>query len=165
MYQDDIRQGLSVLSPYGRMTLKGELAMTGWIDWLRNLRGVQWLALVALLCAYAVIAMPFLGMPWNRMEDFVALLMILGVFVLLAAGGKTVAAGPGRSGFGHLGRVAMAMMFLWGQPWWPVPRPQQASDFWVFIWPFIILVNATQILSAQAPDSKGAALEEEPGLA
>jgi len=139
--------------------------MTGWIDWLRNLRGVQWLALVALLCAYAVIAMPFLGMPWNRMEDFVALLMILGVFVLLANGGKTVAARPGRSGFGHLGRVAMAMMFLWGQPWWPVPRPQQASDFWVFIWPFIILVNATQILSARAPDPKGTAFDEEPGLA
>jgi hypothetical protein len=139
--------------------------MTGWIDWLRKLDWVQRLALVALLCAYAVIAMPFLGMPWKRMEDIGILVILLAAFLLFAAGGKTTAARPGPSGLGHLGGVAMAMMFLWGQPWWPVPRPQQASDFWVFIWPFIILVNATRILLAKAPQLDRAALKEEPGLA
>jgi len=59
----------------------------------------------------------------------------------------------------------MAMMFLWGQPWWPIPRPQQASDFWLFIWPFIILVNATRVLLAKAPQRDSVTLDEEPGLA
>jgi len=59
----------------------------------------------------------------------------------------------------------MAMMFLWVQPWWPIPRPQQASDFWLFIWPFIILVNATRVLLAKAPQRDSVTLDEEPGLA
>jgi hypothetical protein len=139
--------------------------MTGWIDRLRKLDWVQWLALIALLCTYAVIAMPFLGVSWTRTHDFAALLTVLGAFVLFAAGGRTVAARPGPSGLGHLGGVAMVMMFLWGQPWWPVPRPQQSSDFWVFVWPFFILVHATRILATRPPDRESAALDEEPGLA
>jgi Na+/proline symporter len=138
--------------------------MTRWIEWLRKLDWVQWLALIALFCTYAVIAMPFLGLSWKRTEDFSLLVIILGAFLLFAAGGKTTRARPGPSGLSHLGRVAMALMFLWGQPWWPVPRPQQASDFWVFVWPFIILVNATRILLAESPDRDSAALEEQPGL-
>jgi Na+/proline symporter len=139
--------------------------MTRWIEWLRKLDWVQWLALVALLCTYAVIAMPFLGMPWKRTEHFAALLVLLGAIVLIVGSRRSIAARSGPSGLSHLGSVAMIMMLLWGQSWWPVPRPQQASDFWVFVWPFIILVNATQILSTRAPDPKGAALDEEPGLA
>jgi Na+/proline symporter len=139
--------------------------MTERIDWLRRLDWVQWLALVALLGAYAVIAMPFLGVPWKRMEDFVVLLMLFGALVLFAGGGKTAAARPGPSGLSHLGSVAMVLMFFWGQPWWPVPRPQQASDFWVFVWPFIIVVNATRILLAKAPELDSRTLDEEPGLA
>lgn len=145
--------------------MKRGLAMTRLIDWLRKLDWVQWLALVALVCAYAVIAMPFLGMPWKRMEDIGILVILLGAVLLFAAGGKTTTARPGPSGFSHLGGVAMAMMFLWGQPWWPIPRPQQASDFWLFIWPFIILVNATRVLLAKAPQRDSVTLDEEPSLA
>ena len=139
--------------------------MTGWADWLRQLRGVQWLALVTLLCAYVVIAMPFLGVPWKRMEDLVALLMILGAILLFAISGKKAPARPEPSGLNHVGGVAMAMMFFWGQPWWSVPHPQQASDFWVFIWPFIILMRATPVLSTRVTDRDRGVLDEEPGLA
>jgi len=71
--------------------------MTRLIDWLRKLDWVQWLALVALVCAYAVIAMPFLGMPWKRMEDIGLLVILLGAVLLFAAGGKTTTARPGPS--------------------------------------------------------------------
>ena len=139
--------------------------MTGWIDWLRKLDWVEWLALLALVCAYAVIAMPFLGMPWKRAEDFSLLLVFVGAILFIAGSQRSIAARSGSSGLSQLGGVAMIMMLLWGQSWWPVPRPQQASNFWVFVWPFIILVNATHILSARAPDPKRATLDEEPDLA
>lgn len=139
--------------------------MTERIDWLRKLDWVQWLALVALLCAYAVIAMPFLGVPWKRAEEFAILAMFCSAILLLAESRGRRAARSGPSGFSHLGGVAMVMMILWGQPWWSVPCPQQAADFQVFVWPFLILVNATRILSAQATDRDDAVLEREPGLA
>jgi hypothetical protein len=139
--------------------------MTRWIDWLRKLDWLQWLALVALLSAYAVIAMPFLGVSWKRMEDFGPWVILLAAVLLISDGGKRVAVRQGVSGLGHLGVVAMIMMFLWGQPWWSVSRPQQADDFWLFIWPFVLLVNATRILLAGAPDRDGTAREKEPGLA
>ncbi|MGN6820141.1 MAG: hypothetical protein ACTHJR_15865 [Sphingomonas sp.] len=139
--------------------------MAGWIDWLRKLDWVQWLALIALLCAYAVIAMPFFGISWERTGDFAELLIILGAFQLFTAGGRRDRIGRAPSGFGHLGAVAMVMMFLWGQPWWSIPRPQQASDFWVFVWPFFILVNAIRVLSVQPPDRDGTAVDRELDLA
>jgi len=139
--------------------------MTGWIDWLRKLGGRQWLALIVLLFAYAVIAMPFLGLPWKRANDFSFLLVLPGSILLLIEGRWGIATKSGPSGFSHLGRTAMVMMLLWGQPWWPVPRPQQPDDFWVFVWPFLIVVNATRILLAEAPDPDSAALDEEPRLA
>jgi Na+/proline symporter len=147
------------------MVPEGERVMTRWIEWLRKLDWMQWLALVALACSYAVIALPFLGVPWKRAADFGTLLLISGAFFLFVTGRRAAAAKSGPSGLSHLGGVAMVMMLLWGQPWWPVPRPQQASDFWFFVWPFIILINATHILSARAPDPDSTARDEEPGLA
>jgi len=138
--------------------------MTGWIEWLRKLDWVQWLALVALACSYAVIALPFLGMPWKRAEDVALLLVFLGAILLIVGSRRDIAARSEPSGLSHLGGIAMIMMVLWGQSWWPVPRPQQASNFWVFVWPFIIVVYATRIL-ATPPAREGAALDEEPGLA
>ena len=139
--------------------------MTGWIDRLRKLDWVQWLALIALLCTYAVIAMPFLGMPWKRVEDFGLWIVLLAAVLLIVDGGKRTAVRQGASGLGHVGVVAMVMMLLWGQSWLPIQRPQQPNDFLVFIWPFIILVNATRILSAGPRISKRAARDREPDLA
>jgi|GEM_PF-2851046 len=139
--------------------------MTGWIDWLRKLDWVQWLALVALLCAYAVIAMPFLGVPWKRMEDFGLWIILLAAVLLIIDGGKRTAVRQGASGLGHVGVVAIIMVTLWGQPWITVQLPQQASDFWVFIWPFVILVNGTRILGAGPPIRGRAARDREPDLA
>jgi hypothetical protein len=139
--------------------------MTRWIEWLRKLDWVQWLALVALVCSYVVIALPFLGVPWKRAEDFALLIVFLGAILLIVGSRRSIAARSEPSGLGHLGAVAMIMMLLWGQSSWPVPRPQQASDFWVFVWPFFILVYATRILATRPPAREGAALDEEPGLA
>jgi len=45
------------------------------------------------------------------------------------------------------------------------PTSAATSDFWLFIWPFIILVNATRVLLAKAPQRDSVTLDEEPGLA
>ena len=121
--------------------------------------------MVALLCAYVVIAMPFLGISWKQTQYWGVMLMLSGSILLLVESRRRIAERSPSSGFGHLGTVALVMMILWGQPWWPIPRPQQPDDFEVFVWPFLVLVSATRILSAQPPRREDEAPEGEPGLA
>ena len=125
--------------------------MTRWIGRLHKLDWVQWLALIAVLCAYVCIAIPFFGLMPQRAGDIELLLLFLcSMFVALS--GRSASAKSGSSGLEHVGGAAIVMMALWTLPAWPFPRPRQPDDFLIFLWSFVVMASATRILSAKAPD-------------